>query len=202
MKKKFWTDEEVAYMRLVYPDSYSGDIAISLGRTVSQVYNKAAALGLNKSAAFFQKELKIQGDRLQVVGAGTRLKGGYNKGQKVSAETYEKIKQTMFQKGSLPKNTQYDGHERITKDGYIMIRIRKGKYVLKHKNEWEKVNGPIQAGHCLKCIDGNIKNTVPENWKLISRGENMLQNSIYRFPPELTRTIKVLAKLKRKINEK
>lgn len=202
MKRRIWTDQEEAYIRLVYPDCYSNDIAISLGRTVRMVYNKAASLGLKKSEAFMQMELKIQGDRLREVGVDTRLKGGYNKGQKLSAETYEKIKHTMFQKGIVPKNTQYDGHERITKDGYIMIRIRKGKYVLKHKNEWEKVNGPIQAGHCLKCIDGNIKNTVPENWKLISRGENMLQNSIYRFPPELTRTIKVLAKLKRKINEK
>ena len=55
-----------------------------------------------------------------------------NKGKKqteyMSQEAMERTRGSRFKKGNVPHNTNYDGHERITKDGYIEIRIIKGKY--------------------------------------------------------------------------
>lgn len=205
MKKKPWSESEIAYLKIVYSDSYTNDIAKSLDRKPSMVYQKAAALGLKKSDKFLEKELQRQANRLKESGQAHRFQKGetpFNKGKRMKPEVYEKVKSTMFQKGLMPHNTKYDGHERIAKDGFIEIRIRSGKYVLKHRWEWEKVNGKIPENHILRCIDGNQLNTDPSNWKLISRSENMKLNTIHRFPSELKKTIKVLSTLKKTLNEK
>ena len=80
-----------------------------------------------------------------------------------------------FKKGHEPHNTKYNGHERITKEGYIEIRIKKGEYRLKHLYNWEQINGKLPKNHCLSCVDGNKQNTDPNNWKIISRAEKHVQ---------------------------
>lgn len=85
---------------------------------------------------------------------------------------------TQFQKGAKPHNTNFIGHERVCKDGYIEISVAEinphtgadRRYVHKHRHLWEAVNGKVPDGMCLKCLDGNKLNTNPENWKLIERG--------------------------------
>lgn len=85
---------------------------------------------------------------------------------------------TQFKKGAQPHNTNYLGHERVSKDGYVEVSIDEKnphtgferRYVLKHVHEWEKVNGPTPEGMCLKCVDGNRLNTDPSNWMAIPRG--------------------------------
>lgn len=82
-----------------------------------------------------------------------------------------------FKKGNLPHNTKWAGHERITQDGYVEISVEERNpytgfsrtYVLKHVWLWEKANGAIPQGHCLKALDGDRTNTDPANWKLIPR---------------------------------
>lgn len=80
-----------------------------------------------------------------------------------------------FRKGHLPHNTNYLGHERLTKDGYIEISVAETnphtgferRYVQKHKHMWEQQNGPVPEGHRLKCLDGNKTNTDPANWEAL-----------------------------------
>jgi hypothetical protein len=87
-------------------------------------------------------------------------------------------RKTQFRKGQLPHNTNYLGHERVSKDGYVEVSIDEvnphtgfeRRYVLKHLHEWEKANGPTPEGMCLKCVDGNRLNTDPTNWICIPRG--------------------------------
>lgn len=87
-------------------------------------------------------------------------------------------RKSQFKKGGLPHNTKYLGHERISKDGYVEISIDdvnphtgyERRYVLKHLYLWEKANGPVPQGMCLKAVDGNRANPDPSNWTLISRG--------------------------------
>lgn len=87
-------------------------------------------------------------------------------------------RKTQFKAGRLPHNTNYLGHERVSKDGYVEVSIDEQnphtgyerRYVLKHVHEWEKANGPIPDGQCLKCLDGVRTNTDPSNWTLIPRG--------------------------------
>ncbi|MEF3124522.1 HNH endonuclease [Rhizobium leguminosarum] len=87
-------------------------------------------------------------------------------------------RKTQFKKGGLPHNTKYLGHERVTKDGYVEVSIDEEnphtgyerRYVLKHLYLWEKANGPVPDGMCLKAVDSNRSNTDPSNWILIPRG--------------------------------
>lgn len=87
-------------------------------------------------------------------------------------------RKTQFKKGQEPPNTKYLGHERVNCDGYVEISVAETnphtgysrRYVHKHVHLWEAANGPVPAGHCLKCLDGDKTNTDPSNWLLIPRG--------------------------------
>lgn len=85
---------------------------------------------------------------------------------------------TRFAKGHLPHNAHGPGHESIdSKDGYVWLIVAernpytgaKTRRVQKHRWLWEKANGPVPAGHALKCLDGDKTNCAPENWVAIPR---------------------------------
>lgn len=85
---------------------------------------------------------------------------------------------TQFKKGGRTgrANDLYKpiGTERFSKEGYRERKIHDGlplqsRWRAIHLVEWEAVNGPIPADHCLKCLDGDRANTAPENWQLIPR---------------------------------
>ncbi|MDO6808103.1 HNH endonuclease signature motif containing protein [Zobellia galactanivorans] len=128
----------------------------------------------------------------------------HNKGKKqtdyMCKEAIERTKNTRFKKGFEPHNTKYNGHERISKDGYVEVRMSKGNYKLKHRVEWEKRNGPIPKGMILVSKDGNKTNTDPGNWKPMTRQEAMLYNSRHKFPKEVVPTMHLINNLKKAIN--
>lgn len=84
---------------------------------------------------------------------------------------------TQFKKGGLPHNTNYLGHERVSRDGYVEISVAETnphtgferRYVFKHRWLWEQANGPLAKGMCLKCLDGNKENMDLANWEVIPR---------------------------------
>jgi hypothetical protein len=84
---------------------------------------------------------------------------------------------TQFKKGQKPWNEKFEGHERVTVDGYVEISVRQvnpytgfeRRYVQKHQWLWELEHGAIPVGMVLKSLDGNKANCKPENWKLIPR---------------------------------
>lgn len=132
-----------------------------------------------------------------------------NKGEKMPYNANSA--KTRFKKGQLPHNTHYLGHERATKkDGYIEISIAETnphtgyerRYVLKHKYLWEQKNEKLPIGMCLKCLDGNRKNTDPANWEAIPRGVLPFLNGRYsghnydEMPTEIKPAVLTLAKLK------
>lgn len=200
-----WTPEDDKIMLEKYADNYTADLCKLLNRTPSSVYGRASFLCLCKSEAFKQMELQRQGDRLKKVGANGRFLKGHvsaNKGAKMPKHVYEKAKATMFKKGQLPHNVKHDGHERISKDGYIEVRVALGVYKQKHRIVWEQAHGEIPKGHAVVFKDGNKQNVALENLELITRKLLMQRNSITRFPPELRSTIHQLKKLKQYINEK
>lgn len=130
----------------------------------------------------------------------------HNKGRKgYAAPGSEK---GWFKKGGTPHNTNYLGHERVSKDGYVEISVdRPNKhtgyersYVLKHVWLWEQANGPVPAGHALKCLDGNRQNCDPSNWEAVPRA--LLPRLSGRWhmpydaaPAELKPTLLAIAKL-------
>lgn len=99
-----------------------------------------------------------------------------NKGQRMPFNPNSA--RTQFNAGQRPHNTKFAEHERVSKDGYVEISIPERnphtgferRYVLKHRHLWEKANGPVPDGHCLKCLDGDKTNTDPANWILVPRG--------------------------------
>lgn len=122
---------------------------------------------------------------------------------------------TQFRKGQVPHTWRGPGHERIdTKGGYIVMIVAERnpwtgaatRPVLKHKYLWEKENGPLPKSMCLKCLDGDVKNTDPSNWVAIPRA--LLPRLNGRFgrdfesaPAELKPTILAIAKLEHQARE-
>jgi hypothetical protein len=133
----------------------------------------------------------------------------HNKGKKMPF--HPNSARTQFKKGNLPHNANHLGHERVSKDGYVEISIDERnphtgyerRYVLKHRYLWEKANGPVPEGMCLKCRDGNKTNTDPENWILIPRallprlngGKSGKHPKYDEAEPELRPTILAVAQL-------
>lgn len=204
-KRRYWKHEERMVLLDRFADSYTAELCELLNRSYGSVCSQATLMGLKKSEEFMQRELKLQAERLKEVGIQHRFVKGaapLNKGVKMHALQYEKCKRTMFKKGHTPHNTNYDGHERISKDGYVEVRTSKGRYVFKHRLVWERENGPVPDGMLVVFKDRNKLNITLDNLELITREENMKRNTIHRFPEELVSTIKVLNKLKRKIYAK
>ncbi len=88
-------------------------------------------------------------------------------------------RRTQFQKGQrtgiAQKHYKPIGYERLTEDGYLERKVNddlpfKDRWQLVQRIEWEAANGPIPAGHALKCLDGDKLNTDPSNWEPIPRG--------------------------------
>ena len=52
--RRFWSAEDDARMRELYPDTPTKDLALTLKRTRNAVYARADTLGLRKSAAYLR----------------------------------------------------------------------------------------------------------------------------------------------------
>lgn len=136
----------------------------------------------------------------------------HNKGKKgFAAPGSEK---GWFRKGHIPHTAHGVGHESIDKEGYVWIIVAERnphtgadtRRVMKHRWLWEQANGPVPAGHALKCLDGDKANTDPSNWDCVPRA--ILPRLNGRFgrdydtaPAELKPTILAVAKLEHKARE-
>ncbi len=104
---------------------------------------------------------------------------------------------TWFKTGHVPANHRAVGSERITKDGYIEIKIAEpNKWQLKHRFVWEEVNGPIPKGRNIRFLDGDKLNCNIENLALVSKAENLeiTRQGLQYENPELTKTGVLIAR--------
>lgn len=200
-------------MRKLYPHKRTTDVAKALGRSVTQVYNRAHFLNLSKTAEFLQSELSgciLKGQRR---GMATEFKKGqvsYNKGKKqkeyMSAAAIRRTKKTRFKNGHLPHNTKSDGAITIRTDRRGVkeqfMRVRLAEWVPLRRQVWEQHNGPIPTGGVVRFKDGNTFNCDISNLELVTRAENMTKNTIHRYPPEIKQTIRLVSKLNKTINKK
>lgn len=122
---------------------------------------------------------------------------------------------TQFRKGSRSGVAldQYKpiGFERVS-DGYLVRKINDGfplqaRWRAVHILNWEKQNGPMPAGHCLKCLDGDRLNADPSNWELVPRGllprlNGKSGRGYDEAPAELKPTIMAVAKLEHQLRAK
>lgn len=98
------------------------------------------------------------------------------------------------------------GTERISKDGYLERKIHndlplQSRWRAIHLIRWEERNGPVPAGHALKCLDGDKTNCDPSNWVAVARSmlprlAGAKTGTPYdTAPAELKPTIMAIAKL-------
>lgn len=123
---------------------------------------------------------------------------------------------TRFKKGNRSGEAERKykpiGTERFSKEGYLERKMHDGmpfqsRWRAVHLVNWENLNGPVPAGHCLKCLDSNRLNTDPLNWELISRAvlvrlSGKASNQYDRAPAELKPTVMAIAKLKHALQGK
>lgn len=208
MKRRYWSDDEVATMRSRYPHERTIDIARAMGRTERQVYEKAAAMGLKKSAEYLASPASGRLMHRDTRGQGTRFGQlpPWNKGQHY--EPGGRSVETRFKKGNRTGRANHVykpvGTERMSKDGYLERKIHDGmpmhtRWRAVHIVRWEEINGPLPKGHALSFRDGNKLNHHPSNMDLITRAELMKRNTIHRYPSELKQVIRLSRKLQRTI---
>ena len=143
--------------------------------------------------------------RSGITNAGCFKKGliPHNKGKKMSAETYRKIKGTMFKKGNIPKNHREVGSERITVDGYAEIKVAEpNKWKLKSRVLYEQYhNVKLTKSDVIIFLDGNHLNFSIDNLVRLTRAElaRYCQDHNYCDNPEVNKTAVLIAKLKTKM---
>lgn len=139
----------------------------------------------------------------------------HNKGLKqsdyMSAEAIERTKATRFSKGHLPHNHREIGDERITRDGYVEVKVamfRHSKandcWKLKHRLIWEAAHGEVPKGHIVIFLDGDKQNFALDNLALVSMSENarLNQSDLRTDDPKLTKAGISLVRLDNKVRER
>ena len=205
-----YTNIEIAVVKELYATTRSSIIAEKLNVRESRVYQLAYKLGLRKSEEFLKSDDSGRINKLSNAGRRFQFPKGHvpmNKGQKMPQTTYEKVCKTMFKKGNVPANAkESDGVITIrmdkTKRPYKHIRIALGKWKMLHVHIWETTNGKIPKGMIIAFKDKDTMNCNLENLELITRAENMMRNTIHRYPTELKSLIRINNKIKSRINEK
>lgn len=139
-----------------------------------------------------------------------------NKGKQqsvyMSSASIARTRATRFKQGQLPHNTKHEGHERLSKDGYVEVSVREvnphtgfeRRYVQQHRWLWELENGPVPDGMCLKSVDGTKTNTAPSNWKLIPRSmlprlNNRWGRDYDHAPAEVKPALMAIAEIETKV---
>lgn len=205
-KRRRWTAEEEDLLIRLYPNTQASEIAQMINRGVGAVYTRARQMGLRIS-----KERRSAMGRIlsgHPNSQATRYLEGHtplNKGKKVSAQIYEKMRATMFKKGHIPENWKPVGSERVNRDGYIEVKVEEpNKWRLKHRIVWEQLNGPIPKGYNVQFRNGNRQDLSIENLYIINRADQIrVENSIHvRFPEDLRRIVRMKARVKMAIKRK
>ena len=157
-----------------------------------------------KEIAYFRRNNKLNSGL-----TGQFKKGNvpHNKDKKqveyMSKESIERTKKTRFKKGNKPKNYRPVGSERITKDGYIEVKVADpNKWETKNKIIYKQYFGDIPEGHKIIYADGNKLNNDINNLILVSDNEELIMNK-YKLRTEnieLTKTGCLIAKVIDKTN--
>lgn len=176
-----WTDEVIQFM----VDNYKGKDNIELAELLNKQFN----LNTNGDRVSNVKAnlLRRKGIDLRTgINRGCIKKGNIpsNKGKKwseyLSIEQQQNCLKTAFKKGNKPHNRRELFEERITKDGYIEIKVQDNSlndnWKFKHRYIWEQHNGEIPKGYVVIFLDNNRQNCNIDNLTLINRNQLKIMN--------------------------
>ena len=155
-KGYIWTEEE---------DRLLGELAP--GRTIYEISEELRKHGIYRTPA------QVKNRKRHI---------GITSGQ--IQRSSEKSRATQFKSGNLPHNTKPIGYERLSRDGYIEVKVKmrpsnpkcNDNFVPKHKIVWEAANGPVPEGCIVVFKDGNKQNITLENLACITRKQNAVLN--------------------------
>lgn len=219
MSRIQWTPALLEQLRSLYPDNTAEVVGELMGLRTSQVYNKAAQLGLTKSPEFWESDRsgRIVRGATDPAMTATRFKAGqtpWNSGKK-GWQAGGRSAETRFKKGQMSGAAQHNykpiGSLRISGDGYLERKVTDDpsiyparRWVAVHRLVWEKENGPIPEGHVVVFKLG-MATTDPEQITLdkvdcITRAENMRRNSFRTRNPELAGLYQLKGAINRQIN--
>ncbi|MCL2076058.1 MAG: HNH endonuclease [Betaproteobacteria bacterium] len=207
--RKLWTDEEIAELRRLYPDTPTVELTARFERNVECIYGKARRLGLKKSAAFLASPA---GGRLQKgheKNVATRFKPGHVPWSKGTKGMVIGGKATQFKPGERGGRAleQYKpiGTERLF-DGFLQRKItdevpmhKRWRFV--HRLLWEEANGAIPPDHAVIFKDGDKRNITLDNLELISRADLMRRNHYRKYGPEIVKVILLRGAVTRRIKK-
>jgi hypothetical protein len=195
-----YTPEKKALLFKLYPNTTNREIAQILGVTEASVIGAGFRFGLRKTKEF----LRLRSEK------GMFKKGQEppNKGRKwseyMTGQGMKNSRKTTFKKGTVPPNQRPVGYERISKDGYTEVKVGEGlrQFRLKHRVVWEQHFGPIPKGCNVQFRDGDKTNFDPSNLVLMTKAQNMGQNTYHNYPKEIANTIQLIGALNRQINKR
>lgn len=203
MRGRPWTEEEQQVIKDMFPDHFASELAQILGRSESSIYQQAKCLGVKSSKDKIVRAAKMTSMNPNSI--ASRFKKGHvshNKGKKMDAETYAKVRDTMFKKGNIPANHRPVGSERLNVDGYVEVKIAEpNKWRGKHRVIWEREHGEVPEGYSVSFKNGNRQDFSLDNLILVSRSDLMNRNSLHRYPDELKEVIMLKGVVKRQINK-
>ena len=203
--RRLWTTEELEILKKEYAEVNTEELAKKLNRGITQIYNRAYVFGLKKAENIgcFKKNRSPN---------ATSFKKGlipFNKGKKqeeyLSAEALQKIKATQFKKGQISHNSKSDGSVTKRRNHGVLkqhIRISEGVWEPLSAYNWKMKFGEIPKGQIVVRKNLNIEDYSIDNLELISRAENMIRNSIQRYPEEIRTVVQTLGRLKKLIKTK
>jgi len=185
MKRHNWSIEEDNFLI----DNVKG---ITL-KELTEKFNKKFNYDLSKSSI---------ANRKNKLGLSSGIVGGqFQKGHQTwnkGVKGYMGANKTSFKKGNIPHNHRPVGSERISKDGYIEIKIAEPNiWMLKHRYIYETTHGSIPDGYVVIFLDGNRTNLNINNLKLISRSEDLIMNQkrLFSKDKDITNTGAIIAKI-------
>lgn len=218
MTRERWTDAEMALLRTCFANTRTADLALTLDRSYNTVANKAAKLGLRKSAAYLASPDAHRLDGLK--GMSTRIQPGatpWNKGLPGSTGMQPGCRATQFKNGRpahAARNYLPIGSLRINADGCLERKLTDDpalapvrRWTAVHRIVWEATHGPIRAGHIVVFRPGmkstEVDKITVQALELVTRVENMRRNSLHSsYPPELAYMVQLRGALNRQINRK
>lgn len=105
--------------------------------------------------------------------------------------------------GNIYKACYDNGDRRNIHGGYIEIKID-DNWIRLHRLTWERVHGPVPAGHVLFFLDRNPKNCKISNLALLKKSELhwLNRHSLITNDSQLNLTAINIARLVTKLNEK
>jgi len=212
-KRRFWTPDEDAVLRWLYPNMKTEHLAPYFSRSVRSLYQRATLLGVKKSAEWRASKEASLLKRQPEIGEPGRFKPGhipFNKGLRRPGYSPGRMASTQFKKGEMAgaalKKWVPLGTKRFSKEGYLEVKFRErnglyGNWKGVHTMMWERKHGPVPKGFALAFKDGDKTHIRLSNLELISRAELLRRNSVHNLPKELQAVIQLAGALKRKVRE-